>query len=54
LILLRVIANGAVQPGCALHSVWRKHDDTDFLFSFSLTALIDAIVHSGIPSRQIR
>ena len=28
--------------------------DTNFLFSFSLMALIDAIVLTGIPSRQIR
>jgi hypothetical protein len=27
----------ALHPGCALHSVWRKHDDTNFLFFFSFS-----------------
>jgi hypothetical protein len=27
--------HAAVQPENALRSVWRKHDDTNFLFSFS-------------------
>jgi hypothetical protein len=31
-----------------------KHGGTNFLFRFSLMALIDAIVLTGIPSRQIR
>jgi hypothetical protein len=40
--------------GCALHSARRKRDDTNFLFFFLQPALIDVIVLTGIPFRQIR
>ncbi|MBR1200708.1 hypothetical protein JQ574_32405 [Bradyrhizobium sp. AUGA SZCCT0158] len=46
--------HAAVQPDRMLHSVWRKHDDTNFLFFFSRSHLIDAVVPTGIPFRQIR
>jgi hypothetical protein len=40
--------------GQASHSVWRKNDETNFLFFSSRRPLIDAALLTGIPSRQIR
>jgi hypothetical protein len=34
-----VRGDAAVQPGGLLHSVWRKHGDTNFLFFFSQSSL---------------
>jgi hypothetical protein len=51
---LPIVADGALQPVYQLAFARRKHAETNFLFFISRSALIDAILLTGIAFHQIR